>query len=159
MFVFLDFDGVLHPFNVRFNDDLELALECNDKSLHLFCWAPILESILEEVDPERRIKIILSTTWAHRYGWEDAAKRLRPNLEKRVVARTNGYNRPRGLQILKCVEDMNIGDHEWLAIDDDDYLWPPHLLNQLIKTDENLGLSEKSTQQHLRLKLRELLLI
>lgn len=53
---------------------------------------------------------------------------------------------------------MNIGDHEWLAIDDDDYLWPQHLLNQLIKTDENLGLSEISTQQLLRLKLKELLL-
>ncbi len=159
MFVFLDFDGVLHPFNVRFNDDLELALECNEKSLHLFCWAPILEGILEEVDPERHIKIILSTTWAHRYGWEDASKRLTPNLETRVVARTNGYNRPRGLQILKCVEDMNIADHQWLAIDDDDYLWPTHLLDKLIKTDENLGLSEISTQQLLRLKLKELLLL
>ena len=156
--LFLDYDGVLHPFNVRFNDDLELALECDDKSLFLFCWAPILESILNDEDPERHIKIILSTSWAHRYGWEDAAKRLTPNLETRVIARTNGYNRPRGLQILKCVEDMNIADQHWLAVDDDDWLWPPHLLDQLIKTDENLGLSEISTQQLLRLKLRELLL-
>lgn len=103
MIVFLVFDGVSHPLNVRFNEDLELALECDDKSLSLFCWATILEGILEEVDPERHIKIILSTTWAHRYGWEDAAKRLPHNLETRVVARTNGYNRPRVLQILKCV--------------------------------------------------------
>ena len=111
-----------------------------------------------EVDPECLIKIVLSTSWSHRYGWEDAAKRLTPYLELRVVARTNGYNRPRGLQILKCVEDMSIGDQQWVAVDDDDYLWPTHLLNQLIKTDENLGLSEISTQQILRLKLKELLL-
>ncbi len=156
--LFLDFDGVLHPFNVRFNEDLELTLECDDKSLHLFCWVPILESILNEVDPECHIKIVLSTSWAHRYGWEDAAKLLTPVLDSRVVGRTNGYNRARGLQILKCVEDMNIAYNNWLALDDDDYLWPTHFLNQLIKTDENLGLSEISTQQILRLKLKELLL-
>ena len=156
--LFLDFDGVLHPFNVRFNEDLELALECDDQSLFLFCWAPLLESILNDVDPEFAIKIVLSTTWAHRFGWKEAAKRLMPALQSRVVDGTVGYNRPRGLQIQKYVEDMNIADHEWLAIDDDDYLWPTHLLNNLIKTDENLGLLEKSTQQLLRLKLRELLL-
>ena len=156
--LFLDFDGVLHPFNVRFNEDLELALECDDKSLSLFCWAPILESILDDVDPESHIKIVLSTTWAHRYGWEVAACRLTPALQSRVVGGTIGYNRPRGLQIQKYVEEINIADHEWLAIDDDDYLWPTQLLDQLIKTDENLGLLEKSTQQLLRIKLKELLL-
>ena len=156
--LFLDFEGVLHPFSVRFNEDLELALEYDDKSLFLFCWTPILESILNYEDPERQIKIILSTSWAHRYGWEDAAKRLTPDLELRVVARTNGYNLPRGFQILKCVEDMNIAKKNWLAIDDDDYLWPTYLLDHLVKTDDKLGLSEISTQQYLRKKLKELLL-
>lgn len=156
--LFLDFDGVLHPWSVRFNEDLELALECDDKSLSLFCWAPLLQNILVDVDPESHIKIVLSTTWAHRDGWEKAAKRLTPGLQSRVVGGSVGYNRPRGLQILKYVEDMNIADHEWLAIDDDDYQWPTHLLDHLIRTDENLGLSEISTQQHLRLKLREMLL-
>ena len=156
--LFLDFDGVLHPFSVRFNDDLGLTLESEDKSLFLFCWGPILESILNEEDPKRNIKIILSTTWAHRYGWEDAAKRLTPALESRVVAGTNGYNRPRGLRILKCVEDMGIADNNWLAIEDDDYLWPTNLRDHLVKTDEKLGLFEKTTQQLLRLKLQELLL-
>ena len=158
MVVFLDFDGVLHPFNVRFNDDLELALECDDKSLHLFCWAPILEGILEEVDTERHIKIVLSTTWSHRDGWEKAAKHLTPALQSRVIGGTTGYNRPRGLQIQKYLEEMNIADQQWLAIDDDDYFWPTHLLDLLIMTDENLGLSEISTQQLLKLKLKELLL-
>ena len=158
MIVFLDFDGVLHPSSVRFNEDLELALECDDKSLFLFCWAPILKSILNYVDPECAIKIVLSTTWAHRDGWKEAAKCLTPCLQLRVIGGTVGYDRPRGLQIQKYVEDMNIADHQWLAIDDDDYLWPPHLLDLLIKTDENLGLSEISTQQLLKLKLKELLL-
>ena len=156
--LFLDFDGVLHPFNVRFNEDLELTLECDDKSLFLFCWTPLLESILDDVDPEGNIKIVLSTTWAHRDGWKEAAKRLTTGLQSRVVGGTVGYNRPRGLQIKKYVEDMNIADQEWLAIDDDDYMWPTHLLDQLIKTDGNLGLSEISTQKLLRIKLKELLL-
>lgn len=156
--LFLDFDGVLHPFNVRFNEELKLALESQDKSLYLFCWAPILEKILTEEDPQCIIKIILSTSWAERYGWEDAAKHLTPTLESRVVAKTNGYNRHRGLQILKCVEDNNIANTHWLAIDDDDYGWPSHLLYQLIKTDENLGLFEESTQLILRKKIKELLL-
>lgn len=156
--LFLDFDGVLHPYNVRFNDELKLALESEDKSLFLFCWAPLLENILTELDPRCTIKIVLSTSWAERYGWEDAAKHLTPVLESRVVAKTNGYNRPRGLQILKCVQDNNISNKHWLALDDDDYLWPKHLLNRLIKTDENLGLFEKKTQQLLRKKIKELLL-
>ena len=110
--LFLDFDGVLHPFNVRFNEDLELALECDDKSLSLFCWAPLLESILNDVDPEGSIKIVLSTTWAHRFGWEESAKRLTPALQSRVIGGTIGYNWPRGSQIYKYVEDLNIADHE-----------------------------------------------
>ena len=156
--LFLDYDGVLHPWSVRFNEKLELTLECEDKSLFLFCWAPTLESILDDVDPESHIKIVLSTTWAHRDGWKEVAKRLTPGLQSRVVDGTIGYNRPRGLQTKKYVEEINIADHEWLAIDDDDYMWPTHLLNQLIETDKNLGLLEKSTQQLLRIKLKELLL-
>ena len=156
--LFLDFDGVLHPFNVRFSESLELALISEDKSLSLFCWAHLLESILDDEYPQGQIKIVLSTTWGHRYGLKEAAKRLTTGLQSRVVGGTIGYPQSRGRQIEQHVEDMSISIKDWIAIDDDDYLWPKHLSQKLVKTDDNLGLSEKSTQQYLRLKLKELLL-
>lgn len=155
--LFVDFDGVLHPWCVRFNQNLQLTLETEDQNLYLFCWSPILQKILNEVDPDEQIKIVLSTSWAHRYGWQNAAKNLPIALQCRVIGGTVGYNRARGLQILKYVQDFDLKSNDWLALDDNDYEWPNHVIDRLVGTNENLGLSDKSTQNLLRNKLKKLL--
>lgn len=155
--LFLDYDGVLHPASVWLNHG-EIQLDCEDESLFLFCWAPILESILDDEDPHGLISIVISSTWSHRYGWKAAAKRLTAGLQTRVKGGTTGYNQTRGRQIEMYVEDVRIPDFDWIALDDDDYKWPTRHLDKLIRTNPDLGLLEKSTQQFLRQKLKELLL-
>ncbi len=148
---------MLHPASVWFNHG-EIQLDCEDETLFLFCWAPILESILDDEDPQGKIGIVLSTTWGHRFGWKVASNRLTPGLKARVKGGTTGYPQPRGVQIEMYAEDARIDHKDWIALDDDDYRWPERHQDKFIRTDPNLGLLEKSTQQHLRLKLRELLL-
>lgn len=154
--LFLDFDGVLHPASV-FIDGGVVKLDCEDKSLFLFCWAPILEHILDDEDPHGVVKIILSTTWGHRFGWKVAATHLTEGLRARVVGGTTGYSKPRGRQIEVHAEDVRIADEDWIAIDDDDYWWPEKHLGKLVRSDPELGLLSKETQEDLRRKLRKLL--
>ena len=159
--LFLDYDGVLHPGHGWFaNGEFQLVNDDEyDESLSLFCWVPILEKILYEVDPERQIDIVLSTSWGHSTNWRDAAKRLSPALQSRVIGGTTGYPQPRGRQIEMYIEDMRLGDSHWIALDDDDYFWPPRILDKLVHADRGLGLSEEAVQQQLRDKLKELLLL
>lgn len=155
--LFLDYDGVLHPPSVWFNHG-EIQLYCEDKSLFLYCWAGILESILDDEDPHGLISIVISSNWGHRYGWKTAANRLSLNLQSRIKGDTINYNQSRGRQIEMYAKDVQIPDLDWIAIDDDDYCWPKHHLNKLIKTDPDLGLLKKTTQQLLRQKVKELML-
>lgn len=151
MVLFLDFDGVLHPSEVYLiNDEAELRVSDNP-GLRLFCWAPILESILDDYDPAGRVKIVLSTTWGHRWGWEVAAARLSVGLSNRVVGGTSPAQISRGLQIKNHVEQMNI--HNWLALDDDVWGWPGEYRHRLVLTESDVGLSSLKTQLEFKNKL------
>lgn len=155
--LFLDYDGVLHPYSVYCVGEA-FELYCEDKSVQMFCWAPILEGILDDLDPHGRIKIVLSTTWAQRLHWSVAKKYLPESLQQRVVGGTTWAPVARGIQVQLHTMDYRIPDNCWLAIDDDDYKWPKEHLDKLVRTDEELGLSCKKTQAILREKLERLLL-
>lgn len=155
-YLFLDFDGVLHPFSFSSVGDL-MTLHWPDQSISLFCWAPILERILNGVDPKNRVKIILSTTWQQRIGWRAAAKHLPLALQKRVVGGVYKYGLSRGAEIAMHALDYKIADEDWLAVDDDGWMWPQEHLSRFIKADSATGLSSEQLQQDLRKKLERLL--
>jgi hypothetical protein len=155
-FLFLDFDGVTHPYDHQFMG-APMTLHWHDQSISLFCYAPILERILSEVDPENRVGIILSTTWQQRIGWRAAAKFLPPALQKRVVGGVYKYGLSRGAEIAMHAMDYKLDDDSWIAVDDDDWLWPQEHLSRFIKADPAMGLSSESLQQELKMKLKELL--
>ena len=156
--LFLDFDGVLHPFSVyAVGNDFELHWE--DKTIELFCWAPILDSMLNAIDVHGQIKIVLSTSWGHRLGWREAAKHLPEGLQLRVVGGTYPAPLARGNQVELHAMDYEIADADWIAIDDDDFHWPTQHLEKLVKSDPELGLSCEQLQAHLRKKLENLLLL
>jgi hypothetical protein len=149
-YLFLDFDGVLHP-----------QLDPYSESYHYiehFCWAPILEAILDDVDPGGRIRIILSTTWGHRTHWTVAKKHLSESMQQRVVGGTIGDPVSRGQQIENHALNYMITDDCWIALDDDGYKWPKQHLDKFVRTNEIHGISCKKTQAILREKLERLLL-
>lgn len=154
--LYLDFDGVLHPSEVWMIDERPVLQFKDNPSLTLFCWAPILEAILDDVDPNGYINIVLSTTWGQKFGWQKASEYLPDNLKSRVIGKTSHSDRPRGVQIAQHAK-YHIGGQDWLAIDDMYQSWPVEHLDKLIKCDESLGISSIKTQQELRLKLDGLL--
>lgn len=147
--LFLDFDGVLHPYDAAAERDLDEA--------NLFCWAKIIEAILDDIDNAGRIKIVLSTTWAQRSHWTLARNYLPESLKNRVVGGTHPAPVARGVQIELHAMDYRIPETDWIAIDDDDYNWPTQHLDKLVKCNPHLGISYPKTQQELREKLERLL--
>lgn len=120
----MDFDGVLHPYDESAEQDLDEA--------KLFCWAPILEEILGDIDPAGRIKIVLSTTWAQRTHWTAAKNYLPAGLKSRVIGGTTYAPVSRGIQIELHTMDYGIPDDPWIASDDDDYNCQKQHLDKLI---------------------------
>jgi hypothetical protein len=152
--LYLDYDGVLHPSEVWMIDEHPVLQWPDDPSLTLFCWAKILESILDDVDNAGQIRVILSTTWAHRFGLERASEHLPESLKSRVIGVTEGFPAPRLTQITLHAEDNQIS--RWIAIDDDFGAITQHQ-EKLIKCSGSLGISSIKSQQELRLKLEVLL--
>jgi len=158
MILFLDFDGVLHPSEVYMvKGKPELLYEGE-----LFMWVYHLEQILEgHLD----VKIVLSTTWARRLGFQRAKGYLPASLQKRVIGATwhsamkwDDESRPmnsqswwdnatRYQQIAGYIERAKV--QEWVAIDDDDAGWPESERHRLVYTKEWLGLGDPEARERL----------
>lgn len=157
--LYLDFDGVLHHDDVFWSRKVGIHMRAPGHAL--FEWMPILEDILRPYD---NVRIVLSTTWVRVKSFEFAKKQLSGALAARVdgatfhrreMSRFHFENLSRGAQILADVSRRN-PDH-WLAIDNDDMDWPVEFRDNLIKTQDHLGLSEPAVQLALRERLSALL--
>ena len=119
--LYLDFDGVLHHQNVLWSASKGPYLEA-PAGHTLFEHAPLLAELLK---PYPAIRIILSTSWAVKYGCYGAARRLPLELRTRVIGATfhsqmdrAGFESAyRGMQVWADVFRRRPSD--WLAIDDD----------------------------------------
>jgi hypothetical protein len=166
--LFLDFDGVLHPFHVYMSPDgtepfLKMPPGHQYPDAALFMWTPILERIVAEATVE--VQIVLSTTWGLRLGLEKAASYLPESLRRLVVDRTwsdptiqwrylnGGISRAEQIS-LYLSENPKI--KRWVAVDDDPILDLSHkrMLSRWIQTDYDLGLSDQAVQQKLRKALK-----
>jgi hypothetical protein len=157
MILFLDFDGVLHPDNVRlaqYGYSEPLVPEMLEPGFALFCWAETLASILDDEDPHGRIKIVLSTSWVNHFP--DAAGYLPASVRERVIGEIKHGHLPRGALVAHHAE-LN-AMKRWVAIDDDCKDWPVDHLDRLIRCNGKLGLSAPDVQKQLREKLRDLVL-
>ena len=149
---FLDYDGVVHVDSVFWSPDRGIHITTPGRAL--FEWAPILEGMLL---PYPDVMIVLSTSWVRLRGLEFAKSKLPAALRARVIGATFD-NRimqklefdmmSRGCQVHAEVERRKPA--KWFAIDNDDRGWPPFCREQLIKTDDNLGLSSAEVQEAIR---------
>jgi len=156
--LYLDFDGVLHHDDVYWSRKQGIHLRAPGHSL--FEWAEILEEILA---PYPYVSIVLATSWVRVKSYEYAKKQLSPTLRSKVIGATfhrremNKFvfeNTPRGEQIYADVKRRKPAT--WLAIDNDDVGWPSHCRSNLIKTDDELGLSDPNVQAEIRTRLTKL---
>ncbi len=163
--LYLDFDGVLHShavyvsrkLGIHFGDE---AIEHGKRTGHvhrLFEHAALFESLLE---PYPQVKIVLSTTWAQS-GYTQARKRLPESLQARCIGAT--FHRAmskqlfrqasRGMQVYADVWRRK--PDRWLAVDDDSFGWPIWAIDQLIRSDKNLGISAPHVLAELAAKMKE----
>lgn len=173
-FLFLDYDGVLHPSFVyqhprTFQPFLDELLVKEGHTL--FEHASLLERILDECGVP--VKIVLSTSWVRQLQFNKARRYLTVGLKRRVVGATWHSSMTNSLGTLDsdplgkpftsinrfeqihshCLRN-HIKPSEWLAIDDDFFGWDERFRENLIQTDEILGLGKIETQEELIQKLR-----
>lgn len=155
--LYLDFDGVLHHENVLVHPKKGAYLQMGPAH-HLFAHASLLAYLLL---PYPAVRIVLSTSWVLKYGYEDTAERLPHALQERVIGATyhsamhkdDFRTLPRWQQIVRDYGRRK--PSAWLALDDDHEGWPDPLWGNYVMTDPVEGLSKPSVLQDLQRKLRQ----
>lgn len=143
LLLYLDFDGVLHHHDVWWHELVGPYMRAPEE-YKLFQHLPLLERMLE---PYPHVRIVLSTSWVHRYGCAKAAKQLGPRLRQRVVGATFHSRMsqdlftalPRGTQVWDDVQRRK--PKNWIALDDDPEGWPTESAGKFIQTDAKDGIS------------------
>jgi len=84
--LYLDYDGVLHPADVRVpvSDPTRARVYVHNQPTNhpLFEHAPLLERILQ---PFPDVQIVLATLWSRELGLDYAAQQLPSSLRARVI--------------------------------------------------------------------------
>ncbi len=100
MFLFLDFDGVLHPQY----DGVPTPVG------EVFCHLSLFESIMRDFPPA---EIIISSTWRYQFSIEELRSKFSPDIAARIVGMTpqTEQDEREYVQARREVEIL-----EWLAI-------------------------------------------
>lgn len=155
MILYLNYSGVLHPTGM-----VDLTCDKPSASFEVFAWAPILNAILNDCDPDNKIGIVLSTSWAHQLGWQQAAELLPIGLKDRVISSTNGnlaqFTVINSFRLIEAHAEKH-GYHNWIAIDHESDGWNEDNRDRLVLTEGATGLSTEEAQADLRAKLKEML--
>lgn len=160
--LFLDFDGVLHPPEVHNTPDGPELLTHGK----LFMHARHLEDTLG-YHPE--VKIVLSTSWVSRMGYEVTLSYMPAKLRASVVGTTWRESQQVGTYSFDSQDRMTrfqqiwsyVYSHQiknWLALDDlhsNTEQWPSEHKNHLILCNGALGLGDQEVQAALNTALLE----
>ena len=125
MILFLDFDGVLHPFFPR--------ADRADEENQLFSYLPRLERVLRDF-PEWQIVIVSS--WRENRPWENVIQAFSPDIMARIIGATPVLKSKLRYEEILAFLDMN--DYQtkhWVALDDDQDLYPSDCTNLILCED------------------------
>lgn len=137
--IFLDIDGVLHPFNSESSPPSAAYPEIVGENL--FCWAPLLAEIVGATE----VQIVIHSTWRHRYSLAAIRDQFPESVRARVSGCTRGMGRLEG--ILQYVEEHAIKD--FLVLDDIADFFPADWPHLLLCAGE-AGISDPRVQEKLR---------
>ena len=129
--LYLDFDGILHPADVRVTPEepLQPRVYVRGKPTDepLFRYISLLELLLY---PYPDLRIVLATSWVRAFGYESSLKQLSPALQERVIGAATFPAPTRFGTISFDAEERGLT--RWLALDDDHVGWPEERLHQLV---------------------------
>ena len=147
--LFLDFDGVLHPFG-------EAAVDENYRLLpnpRLFCWRSILEDLLA---PYPAVKIIVSSDWRRLFDQASLSVLLGEQLAERLVGVVEVDKESRAEEILAEAARREL--RRWLAIDDHPSVVDARYAGDVrfVVCTSETGLGNPAVQRELGQRLAEL---
>jgi hypothetical protein len=156
--LYLDSDGVLMHERVLHDNERGPYLDAPER-YSLFQHAHLLAQLLE---PHSKVRLVLSTAWAQKYGLRQAVRHLPQSLQARVVGATSEFAQPgdffahlsKGEQVALDVERRRPA--AWLALDDDMVGWPKWAEARVVFTDPYEGISPPEIQQALKTRLEQL---
>lgn len=154
--LYLDYDGVLHPADVRVTQEQPLRprvyVRGRATDEPLFRYVALLELLLA---PYPELQIVLSTSWVQALGYDFSVKQLSPALQARVIGATT-VSAPSRFERIAADADSR-GLTRWLALDDDINGWPEgqrHLV--VAPTNPVLALAQPGVSAELAAILRAL---
>ena len=141
MILFLDFDGVMHPFN----------------QTNLFCREESLARVLRDFPS---VDVVISSSWREKHTLKNMLTFFLAYLRSRIVGVTpvieirDAVDVPgvRLREIKKYLVDTGNQHRRWIALDDAPELFPPRCA-ELVLCDGNHGFGE-AEEQTLRARLQ-----
>jgi len=147
-FLFLDIDGVLHPFGTMeaFFENEKFVIRRNETSYvgrdnEPFCFWPNLEKLVKYFD----LKIILHSAWRLAYSLTELQEHLPPTLMEKIVGITNPNQVYRYPSIAEFIQGSGI--KKFAIIDDDLKDFP----DKVVKSDYFVGTSSRLGLTHVQL--------
>lgn len=153
--LFLDYDGVLHPHDVRMSTAgprMSSAMASHALFEHVHLLALMLSR-----HPD--VRLVLSTNWVPLFGFDYAVARLPPALQDRVIGATFDEKRDhagylsvaRGHQVVQDAKRRKA--KRWIGIDDAVENWPASHMSRLVASHPVLGLGDAQVRESLELAL------
>lgn len=153
---FLDYDGVLHPDMVYRTPKQGIVLRCPGHSL--FEYADLLA---ENLSMYSDIDVVLSTSWVREVSFNRALSKLPQSIQEKVIGSTYHSQIKRQFndmsrfnQIMSFVKRHDVTN--WVALDNDDHMWPSDFRRHLILTPDMEGLGNDDSLADLAEKLKSL---
>ncbi len=152
MIIFLDFDGVLHPW--------EPKTQLNEKQM--FSSKPLLENTLRSFP---NVEIVITSSWRQKYPLEKLRRLFSPEFAQRIIGVTPPTRRDergrypngcRGQEILQWLYQNHRNVDQWIALDDLEWMFEPSLRSHLVLCDSSTGLTDQKINE-LEQRIKELM--
>lgn len=149
--VYLTFEGVLHSEQYALGRARQRHFE-NTSEGELFEHSSLLSNML---GPYPSVRIVLSTSWVHEFGFAVSLAQLPRQLQDRVIGCTeHAAGLFPGQQVAADVQKRTPAS--WLALEVDPFGWPQWCLPHLVVCDPNLGISRPDVRADLEARLAEI---
>lgn len=138
MIVFLDFDGVLHPFH---------------RPSGAFSLLPDMERVLRDFGA---VDVVISSTWREVHTLEELRAFFSPDIGSRIIGVTpvfGGFAQPyvREAEIKAWLRESGREGEDWVALDDTEWFFSPGCRN-LILIEGDIGFDAR-VERELRRRL------
>ncbi|MCY0857539.1 HAD domain-containing protein [Cupriavidus sp. D39] len=143
-FLFLDFDGVLHPVSALDGFAMRMAQDAAISYGRLFRWTWVLEESLEGAD----VNIVVHSSWRRFLGTAQLLQYLGPLANRYCGIANLEMSRWQGIR--HAASQLELADDEWVVLDDHASQFPDPPPRQLVLCNPESGIWEPRVRERVR---------